>query len=584
MNTANEQGHVPENAPVRPAVIWARVSTHDQAETSLPDQISRVKRKLEEAGYAVISTLSVDWSSMDLFSCPQFQELRAMIKNRDLEAIGVFDRDRLEAKGLQRLVFLSECRESGIELVICQGPPIMTGPEGQLVELALAIGKERSVMRARQGSRDGLAYRVKARNLPVSFHKIYGYKWEKTNPPRLVPGENWPNLKLILDMLVAGNSYDKVIAELKRLGIPSPSGQPVWNKHALYAIVRNPAYAGRYCALKKMAVEPKKRKGNTYGNSGVKLIPQKDWHPIPSIEVVDPPITWAQRELIFDQIAKHMKLSKRHAKNDYLLRGLISCGTHMGKNGEPRRYVGTPKYFAKTGKREFYYHCPVGRCPYPTLYGPEMDEQVKEAIANILTTQQEEFYKFLSSETTREEQIKHCQQEISACERRRERSLRLQASLEERHIDGEIDPEVYQRLKSKFNTEREGAETRKRELEGSLAQFGREREAAEAVGKLRDRFAHRLNELTVAEWRTLLSTLNVKIVVSPKEVPEGTHDLTWAIDLKEKYLPATSQKEVPLLPRLQVHPYSKPWIMSIGIPLEAKDRVGSIVLDRPGSG
>ncbi|GAJ00134.1 unnamed protein product, partial [marine sediment metagenome] len=32
--------------------------------------------------------------------------------------------------------FLSECKAAGVELVICQGPPIIDAPEGQIVELA----------------------------------------------------------------------------------------------------------------------------------------------------------------------------------------------------------------------------------------------------------------------------------------------------------------------------------------------------------------------------------------------------------------------------------------------------------------
>ncbi len=154
----------PDTLPIfKPAAIWARVSTHNQAETSLPSQIDRCNDKLQRVGYTVLYTLQIDWTSMDLFSCPQFQELRRLINNREIQALAVFDRDRLQAKGLQRLVFLSECKDAKVELIICQGSPILDGPEGQLVELALAIGKERQVLRARQGSRDGLHDRATKR-------------------------------------------------------------------------------------------------------------------------------------------------------------------------------------------------------------------------------------------------------------------------------------------------------------------------------------------------------------------------------------------------------------------------------------
>ena len=55
------------------AAIWARVSTQDQRELSLDGQVERVKAKLEEQGYIVPPEriLAVDWTSMNLYACPQ---------------------------------------------------------------------------------------------------------------------------------------------------------------------------------------------------------------------------------------------------------------------------------------------------------------------------------------------------------------------------------------------------------------------------------------------------------------------------------------------------------------------------------
>ncbi len=229
----------------KPAAVWARVSTNSQAETSLPSQISRCREKLEQFGYSVIHIFQVDWTSMDLFSCREFQQLINLIKGHEIEALGVYDRDRLDAKGLQRLIFLSECKDAGIEIFICHGSPIIDGPEGQIVELALAIGKERQVLRARQGSKDGLHDRAFIHKKPVTYHKLYGYQWDKESN-RLVPDDNWSNVKLIFDMLLEGASYNPIIQELKKRAILSPSGQPEWNKTAISNFILIRAYAGRF--------------------------------------------------------------------------------------------------------------------------------------------------------------------------------------------------------------------------------------------------------------------------------------------------------------------------------------------------
>lgn len=134
----------------RIAAIWCRVSTQDQRELSLDSQEIAVRKTLEGQGYLVPPelVLKVDWSSLDLMSCPEFQQLRRWISDGSIQAIGTLDRDRLQAQGLQRLIFLSECRDLGLQIITVQGAPMLEGGEGQLVELALALGKERSVLRA----------------------------------------------------------------------------------------------------------------------------------------------------------------------------------------------------------------------------------------------------------------------------------------------------------------------------------------------------------------------------------------------------------------------------------------------------
>ena len=79
------------------AAIWSRVSTHDQRELSLESQEIAVRRTLEDLGYSCLSPyqMKVDWSSMDLMSNTQFQELRRLIASGKIQAIGTLDRDRL---------------------------------------------------------------------------------------------------------------------------------------------------------------------------------------------------------------------------------------------------------------------------------------------------------------------------------------------------------------------------------------------------------------------------------------------------------------------------------------------------------
>ena len=159
------------------AAIWARVSSPGQ--TSLPDQVARVKEKLAEKGYIVPQDriLMVDWTSLDLFNCPQFLQLAGWVKRKEIQALGVLDRDRLQAEPAQRLAFLSELQGAGVELVVCQGPPMLEGDWGTLIEHVHAIAKKQQVLRAKLGARDGMHDKVTKDRKPTSKHRVFGYKW-----------------------------------------------------------------------------------------------------------------------------------------------------------------------------------------------------------------------------------------------------------------------------------------------------------------------------------------------------------------------------------------------------------------------
>jgi len=457
---------------------------------------------------------------MDLFSCPEFQQLSNLIRIHEIEALAVYDRDRLEAKGLQRLIFLSECKDAGVELVICQGPPIIDGPEGQIVELALAIGKERQVLRARQGSKDGLHDRAVIHKKPITYHKLYGYQWEKENN-RLIPDGNWASIKLIFDMLLKGASFKPILQELETRGILSPSGQTKWNKTAISNFIHNPVYTGRYFSLKAFAAEPKRRKIiNSYGNSSVRRLPLDQAYYMPEITIVNPPITWEQRGRILQQLEKHQKLSQRNANNDYLLRGMVFCETHRGGNGEPRRYQGMPKRSA------WYYKCPVGGCSMPYIDGSKIEETAKQAIMYCLTHQPNEFYELIAHTNNPKELKRSLLGELNSLENKYNKNINAEAGLESRSLLGQIHQEVYQRLKAKFRSERQWIKDKKLSINEQMAQLNREAEAVASLEKIGKKFAGRLNKLTKADWRELLIILNFEIHIEPPVIDTGT-TINW---------------------------------------------------------
>jgi site-specific DNA recombinase len=509
--------------PLKPAVIFARVSTERQGESSLPTQTAACKEKLAQSGYLATRIIAIDFSSLDLYASPDFQELRRLIRDHEIEAVCVYDRDRLEAKGLQRLLFLSELKEAGVELVVCHGAPVIDGPEGQIVELALAIGKERQVLRARQGSRDGLRDRVALRHRPVTYHKVYGYQWDKLNN-RLVPDDHHVNVEFIYAKLSEGLGYAKVINALSARGIPSPSGQLTWNTTAISNIVRNPIYAGRYFGLKKSAVAPKTRHGNTYGNSSVRLKPLTEAVYVPEIEIINPPITWEQRGRILEQVLMHQKLAQRNAKRNYLLRSRVFCAEHIGKGGEHRRYHGRP---GRNGK--WWYVCPVGGCAHANINGPDIERLVIDILDHWFNKQKEEFYQSLVKHNDPEQLREQLTKDLRKLGVESEKLINKSADLEDARLSGRIDDtEVYDRLRLQYTARRRGIKDTQDHLLSQIAVIGQQEEAVKTVMNLHDRISsnmHRMSEdyhagRNKAEaftfFREVLDTLDIGAWVGPQ--------------------------------------------------------------------
>ena len=361
------------------AAIWCRVSTSDQREMSLDSQEEAVRKVLDKQGLEAPPqyVLKVDWTSLDLMACPQFQQLRGWIASGEISAVGVLDRDRLQAQGLQRLLFLSECQEHGVSVITAQGLPMLEGPEGQLVELALALGKERSVLRAQQGARDGLRARALQKGLPPNYQSPYGMKWEDD---RLVPDSNYELACDIWRMGLEGETQWGIAKRLTQRGVSTPGGKRVWKGTTIGKILSNRAYAGTVEALKTEAVEPRRRSKTTYGKTSSRLRPTEERIKLEGLVsrpvVTEDEFQWVQERRRFNQ-----RFASKNTRNrDYLLKGIIKC-VPCG-----RVYTGVCR------KSLAYYYCRgraktdwgAEKCPAGKLNAPELEEAVFGTVSGFL--------------------------------------------------------------------------------------------------------------------------------------------------------------------------------------------------------
>jgi hypothetical protein len=505
---------------VKPAAIWARVSKKSQDEISPSTQISRCQILLQSKGYIATKIFNVNHCSLDLDSCTEFQQLQNMVDHHEINAIAIYNRDRLEAIPVQRIMFLAQLKKAGVEVLICDGPPLLEGSEGQLVEFALTMGKEQSVYRARNGSRTGLHDRVhgtdKHSPRPANHRKIYGYDW---NIPleTLTPNQDYPTLELIFDLAMAGNGYARIKKELEKKGIASPYGR-IWGKGNLSKMIHCPVYAGRFYGLKTRTLRGEKP------GTRLQLLPESEWTFIPEVKIEKSPITWEQRQILMQQIQKHIALSSRHANRQYLCRGMIECEEHLSVKGKHLIYHGRPWHDS------FGYICPGSGKPHHFIQGEPLERAVKSALKYLFSIADSQLWQHVSgiekiNRSELEADFKKHQVKL-------QKAIQNEAIFEIRALDMKQD--VYELARAKLRVQRLAIEEGLAEIQKQLDNSFQIEEKVEALKDIRVRFLKNTRGFSDKQWRALLEELDCRIRITPKvKADENEGFLSESINVKK---------------------------------------------------
>ena len=113
--------------------------------------------------------------------------------------------------------------------------------------------------------------RARLKGLPVGTKPPYGYQYRfedrghKCQPASLKPSAKYPVAVTIWRQALSGVPIRRICHELAAAGIASPWGGKAWYPGTIHTILKNPAYAGRLCALRTYAREPGQRRNPEYG-------------------------------------------------------------------------------------------------------------------------------------------------------------------------------------------------------------------------------------------------------------------------------------------------------------------------------
>lgn len=298
------------------AALYTRVSTEDQAKNySIPSQLESMHKFAVEHGLEVVKEFIDEGISGAVLDRPALSELRECARQKMIDAIIVYDPDRLSRKLVHLMVLVDEFERHGIELNFVtqsmgQSPEdrMLFGMKGIFAEYERIKLLERTargkLRKAREGKQPG-------------GQPPYGYKL--IDSKHVIEPKEADVVHTVFDWLVKdGMKLRAIQHRLIRLGIPTRKGKAWWQRATLYRIVTDETYAGRWYYNKHVDAPTKTKAGGTIQI----LKPKEQWIPVEVPAIISREVFEAAQR----QLAKNRELCSRNTKREYLLSGLLVCG------------------------------------------------------------------------------------------------------------------------------------------------------------------------------------------------------------------------------------------------------------------
>ncbi len=345
------------------AYAYMRVSGDEQADegrSGLPRQIGHIHEAALKYGYKIHweSVYADDATGFTFEQRPQLSLLRNELRNSNRRAnvVIVEHLDRLSRHADWHQGFLiEEMKNAGVLLLFWKE---FTSRIERAVMGAIA---QDGMEQAKQRMMEGNLYKARSGRVTARV-PAYGYKLvdadgnEGANAKRdsyyAIREDEAAVVRLIFQRLLCGDSMRKIALDLQQKGIKPPKQYKHWEATQVRLFVRNEVYKGDFYAHRwEHKTVTKRDKNGTSRKVTCKVErPREDW-----IHVSVPPLVsvgdWEAANRMLDM---NRKMSRRNAREPYLLTGLVRCA-HCGW-----LYSGTTKRANVNNRKTPYrgYRCP----------------------------------------------------------------------------------------------------------------------------------------------------------------------------------------------------------------------------------
>ena len=360
----------------KPAAIYARVSSDRQKEDhTIASQTAALIQYAETEGFVVPK----EWIYQDEgysganIARPGLEAVRDLAAEGHIEAVLIHSPDRLSRKYAYQVLLAEEFSKHGVELRFVKSPSVIT-PEDQLLVQFQGMIAEYERAQILERSRRGKRHRAQQGSISVLSGAPYGYRYVKKSDSTAayyeVVGAEADVVRLVFQTYIEqAASINEITRMLNERQIPTRKGIARWERSTVWAMLRNPAYAGRAC-FGKTELRPRQRitrplrqrQGHATRNSANHERPHQDWIEIPVPALVGE----ATFALAQEQLERNKHHSPRRTVEPSLLQGMLvceKCGYALYRSS------------AQTSKQKLYYYRCLGSDAYRYRNGAVCDNR-----------------------------------------------------------------------------------------------------------------------------------------------------------------------------------------------------------------
>jgi site-specific DNA recombinase len=382
------------------AAIYARVSSARQKkDETIASQTAALRTHAQQLGLE----LPEEWVFEDeghsgaTLVRPALERLRDVVAGVGVDVVLCYSPDRLARKFAYQALLIEEFARAGTRVEFIKGPR-GDSPEDQLMVQFQGMFAEYEKAQILERYRRGKAHRAKTGSVSVLSGAPFGYRYIRKNDHtgacyEIIDHEATLVAELFRRYADDGTSLADLTRWLTDSGVATRTGKSRWDRSVIWAMLRNPAYAGKAVFGKTMVINESpglNRRARLEGRSTPRASktvdrPREDW-----VEIAVPAIVSTETfERVAARLADNKRFASRNSKTPSLLQGLTACAA-CGY-GYYRTSTRT------TNKKIYYYRClgsddyryEGGRvCANKPVRADYLDTVVWDHITGLLTNPQ----------------------------------------------------------------------------------------------------------------------------------------------------------------------------------------------------